>query len=57
MNMKYIFELKPWMVESSSEPCLRTLIEKYYEPHFPDNYKDLAETYINKLTEMLKTGV
>lgn len=60
MNLKAILELlecRPQVTrtESGAEPCLRTLVENYYQPHFPEDYKEMADTYIHKLTAMLIT--
>ncbi|AKJ73534.1 hypothetical protein SP40_93 [Salmonella phage 40] len=57
MNLKAILELlesRPQVasIESGAEPCLRTLVENYYQPHFPENYKEMADAYIHKLTTM-----
>lgn len=36
-----------------AEPTIQEMIENYYEPHFPDTYKELAVTYIQKLSDKL----
>lgn len=55
MKLKEIIELRPQCapIESGAEPSLRQLIEKYYQPYFPDDCQDYVEEYLTKLEELL----
>jgi hypothetical protein len=55
VNLNEILDIQPQVieVEFGPEPSLRQLIEKYYEPHFPEDYKDYVESYLCKLQEMV----
>lgn len=56
MRLDEIVELRPQMaeIESGAEPSLRMLIEKYYQPHFPELYKQMTEEYLDKLQGLLE---
>ena len=58
MKIDEIVEMEPQISEPrfGAEPSIRKLIEQYYAPHFPDNYKEMAQEYIDKLKEMLTGG-
>lgn len=55
-DVKEIMQLRPQLAkpESGAEPSLRELVEKYYAPHFPLTYEQLADMYVQKLSEMLE---
>lgn len=55
MKLQEIVDLEPQMaeIESGAEPSLRMLLQKYYEPHFPEMYKQMAEDYLKELENML----
>ncbi len=55
MKLDKIINLRPQCasIESGAEPSLRTLVEKYYEPHFPLDYKEYADDYFAKLKEVI----
>lgn len=55
-EVKEIMQLRPQLAkpESGAEPSLRELVEKYYAPHFPLTYEQLADQYVQKLSEMVK---
>ncbi len=60
MTLNEILNIQPQTaaIEFGPEPSLLTLIEEYYKPHFPDNYKHYAMEYVQKLEETLKdTGL
>ena len=54
-KLENILSLKPQCsaVEYGKEPSLYELIEKYYEPHFPTKYKDMAKDYVEQLTKLV----
>ena len=58
MQIKEIFDLEPQISEVmfGAEPSLRTLIEKYYAPHFPEDYKQMAQEYLDELLNMVQSS-
>lgn len=54
MKLEDILSLQPQCsaVEYGKEPSLYELIEKYYEPHFPTKYRDVAKDYVDQLTKL-----
>lgn len=59
MKLDEIVKLRPQLTEITfgPEPSLRELIERYYEPHFPEMYKQMAEDYLKELENMLTPAV
>lgn len=55
--MKDIFEIQPLMSkpEYGPEPNLRQMVEKYYEPYFPEKCEEMAQKYLAKVLSEIKT--
>lgn len=56
MKLCKLVELEPQTasIKFGPEPSIRKLIENYYKPHFPDNYKEHTEDYLRKLADMVE---
>lgn len=54
MNLTELIEIQPECGAPGAEPSLRMLVEKYYQPHFPENYKEYAKDYFDKLEKKMR---
>lgn len=50
---KELFDIEPLVTDPKygREPSLRNMVRNYYQPHFPETYKEMAEEYLEKIIQ------